>query len=379
MALPADRVIPEEKFPERLRKLVARDAPASAHMMVARGQVPMPPAVLLSALYQLTQVGDTDVVAMAQDTAQKMPVAQIQQVAREALLPVVLDWLAVSWQHASEVLETLAGNRQTDDDTLVLLAGVPNEALCDAIARNQERLFRSPAIIERLYYNRALRASTADRMIEDAARANVDLSHIPGFDIVLQAIRGEDGKLPPELAAEDHGDAFDAAAADEAMRSIQVESERLVREGVAELENEEEVEKKSESLAARIARLNISQKIRLALLGNSMERALLMRTPNKIVQRAVIRSSGVSDQEAMTFAQNRALPDEIIAYIAANKQWTRHYHMKLLLVKNPKTPVGAAMTFLRMLRSADMRLIARDRNVSPMIAKAAKNLLTASR
>jgi hypothetical protein len=110
-----------------------------------------------------------------------------------------------------------------------------------------------------------------------------------------------------------------------------------------------------------------------------MERALLMRTPNKMVQRAVIRSPAISDQEAMVYAQNRSLPDEIIAYIASSKQWTRHYHMKLLLVKNPKTPVGTAMTFLRMLRSADMRLIARDRNVSPMIAKAAKNLLTAAR
>jgi len=30
MALPADRAIPEEKFPERLRKLIARDAPAAS-------------------------------------------------------------------------------------------------------------------------------------------------------------------------------------------------------------------------------------------------------------------------------------------------------------------------------------------------------------
>ncbi len=375
MALPADRAIPEEKFPERLRKLIARDAPAAAQMMIARGQVPMPPPVLLSALYQLTAVADVSVAEIALETALRQPIALIEQAAREPLLPVVLDWLATTWSHASGVLDALAANRATDDDTVVRLAEVRDEGLCETIARNQARCFRTPTIIERLYYNPALRASTADRMIEDAARAGVDLSALPGFDLVLQALRGEGDASPPEAPRS----AADDAAADEAMRAIRTESEQWIQSGAVNLENEADLEQKSESLSARIGRLNISQKIRLALLGNAMERALLMRTPNKMVQRAVIRSPAISDQEAMVYAQNRSLPDEIIAYIASNKQWTRHYHMKLLLVKNPKTPVGTAMTFLRMLRSADMRLIARDRNVSPMIAKAAKNLLTAAR
>ena len=375
MALPADRAIPEEKFPERLRKLIARDAPAAAQMMIARGQVAMPPPVLLSALYQLTAVADVSVAEIALETALRQPIALIEQAAREPLLPVVLDWLATTWSHASGVLDALAANRATDDDTVVRLAEVRDEGLCETIARNQARCFRTPTIIERLYYNPALRASTADRMIEDAARAGVDLSALPGFDLVLQALRGEGDASPPEAPRS----AADDAAADEAMRAIRTESEQWVQSGAVNLEDEADLEQKSESLSARIGRLNISQKIRLALLGNAMERALLMRTPNKMVQRAVIRSPAISDQEAMVYAQNRSLPDEIIAYIASNKQWTRHYHMKLLLVKNPKTPVGTAMTFLRMLRSADMRLIARDRNVSPMIAKAAKNLLTAAR
>ena len=375
MALPADRAIPEEKFPERLRKLIARDAPAAAQMMIARGQVPMPPPVLLSALYQLTAVADVSVAEIALETALRQPIALIEQAAREPLLPVVLDWLATTWSHASGVLDALAANRATDDDTVVRLAEVRDEGLCETIARNQARCFRTPTIIERLYYNPALRASTADRMIEDAARAGVDLSALPGFDLVLQALRGEGDASPPEAPRS----AADDAAADEAMRAIRTESEQWVQSGAVNLEDEADLEQKSESLSARIGRLNISQKIRLALLGNAMELALLMRTPNKMVQRAVIRSPAISDQEAMVYAQNRSLPDEIIAYIASNKQWTRHYHMKLLLVKNPKTPVGTAMTFLRMLRSADMRLIARDRNVSPMIAKAAKNLLTAAR
>ena len=114
MALPADRAIPEEKFPERLRKLIARDAPAAAQMMIARGQVPMPPPVLLSALYQLTAVADVSVAEIALETALRQPIALIEQAAREPLLPVVLDWLATTWSHASGVLDAVLGGYWTD-------------------------------------------------------------------------------------------------------------------------------------------------------------------------------------------------------------------------------------------------------------------------
>ena len=101
----------------------------------------------------------------------------------------------------------------------------------------------------------------------------------------------------------------------------------------------------------------------------------MIREPNKLVQRAVIRSPAVNDNEAMGYAKYRSLPDEIIAYIASNRQWTKSYQMKLSLVKNPKCPMANAMTFMRMLRSNDLRLLSRDKNVSPAIQKMSKMLL----
>jgi hypothetical protein len=374
MALPEDRLIPEEKFPEKLRKLIGRDAPKSAQLMVARGALPMPPVVQLAALYQIHKTGDAELKTESEATLRKLPATVVRQLATEPMLPIVLDWMAVVFQDAQEVLETLVQNRATDDDTVVLLARMANDGLCEAIARNQERLLRSPAIIEALYYNRSCRASTADRIVDFAARAGVDLSHLPGFDEVLAAIRGE------TYVAQD---AASAAAADEAMQALHVETEHIVATQQIDFEDDEQVdeviENKKESLIARVSKLNVAQKVRLAMLGNQMERALLMREPNKLVQRAVIRSPGVTDNEAVGYAKNRGLPEEIVAFIAANRQWTRHYQMKLSLVKNPKCPLHFAMSFMKMLRSNDLRLLVRDKNVSPAISKMAKNMLTSSK
>ena len=370
MALPEDRVIPEEKFPEKLRKLIGHDAPKAAQLMVARGALPMPPVVQIAALYQLTHTGDDELKTESVATLRRLPPGALKQAAGEPMLALVLDWMSVVFNDNQELLEALVQNRATDDDTVVALTRGANESLCEAIARNQERLVRTPAIIEGLYYNRNCRASTADRIVDFAARSGVDLSHIPGFDEVLAAVRGE------SYVAQD---AAAAAAADEAVRGLHEETERIVASRTIDFEDDEQVtevlEEKKDSLISRVSKLNVAQKVRLAMLGNQMERALLMREPNKLVQRAVIRSPGVTDNEAMGYARNRGLPEEIVSFIAANRQWTRHYQMKLSLVKNPKCPLHHAMSFMKMLRSNDLRLLVRDKNVSPGIAKLAKNLL----
>lgn len=374
MALPEDRVIPEEKFPEKLRAIIGRDAPKSAQLMVARGALPMPPVVQIAALYQLSRIGDDELKTEAQGTLRRLPPGVVRQVAAEPMLPVVLDWLAVVFQDVGDVLETLVQNRATDDETVVLLARTANDALCEAIARNQARLVRTPGIIEALYYNRNCRASTADRIVDFAARSGVDLSHLPGFDEVLAAVRGE-GYVPQDAVA--------AAAADEAVAALHAETERIVATTQIDFEDDERVdeviEEKRESLISRVSKLNVAQKVRLAMLGNQMERALLMREPNKLVQRAVIRSPGVTDNEAIGYAKNRGLPEEIVSFIAGNRQWTRHYQMKLSLVKNPKCPLHFAMSFMKMLRTNDLRLLIRDKNVSPTISKMAKNMLAGAK
>ena len=141
------------------------------------------------------------------------------------------------------------------------------------------------------------------------------------------------------------------------------------------LDDEEGDEKVAHSATSRIRDLNVSQKVRLALMGSAAERGILIRDSNKLVCRTVIRSPSVTDSEVMHYAKNKSLPDDVIGYIASNRKWIRHYQVKMSLVMNPKTPLSDSLNFLAHLRMSDLRSVARSRDVPPPVAKAAKNLI----
>ncbi len=393
MALPEDRLIPVSKFPEKVRKFVSPKAPPPMKSMVARGMVPMKPLVQVCALYQIAARDGGDLARDAGRTVKGLPPGTLRSIAKEPLLPVVLDWLAELFEDSREILQPIVLNKMVDTETLVRIARETGDTpTLELIANNQARLLEAPELIEALFLNRAMRASSVDRMLDFAARNKVALPNIPEYEAIVAAIAGD---LPQTEEEAREADAkFEAAQA--ALQGLDGRSEEELEE-VAEAfaeeaaaaekrapaaekkaepePAEEEGKKRSSSAAGRIRDLNVAQKVRLAMMGNATERGILIRDTNKIVCRAVIRSPAVSDSEAMIYAKNKSLLDEVISYIAGNKKWIRHYQMKLALVMNPKTPTGDAMRFLNYLRVNDLRMVARSKGVPGPIGKAAKQLI----
>lgn len=370
MALPIDRAIAPGKFPAKVQKFVSPDSPEPMRMMLARGMVPMKPLVQVCALFQLAVTSNEKIGRQAVLTVKKMPPATLRQICGEPLLPQVLDWLAEIFGDSRDLLRKVLLNKHIDNDTILRVAKIADEETCEMIARNQTRLLAEPKIIEVLYFNRNLRASTSDRIIDFAARSGLTLE-IPMFADVVAAIQGETAKSEAEVEAED--------AAFRAARDAEAEAERLrqmpaaQRQTAAAKEPEPEVVKKS--AAGRIRDLNIAQKMRLAMMGTRTERAILIKDSNKLVARSVIRSPGMSDSEALIHAKNPGLLDEIIMYISHNRKWTRHYRMKMALVCNPKTPTQVAMRFLPLLRLNDLKTVSRSRSARPVIVGQAKKLV----
>lgn len=375
MALPQDRTIAPGKFPEKVRKFMSPDAPPPMKLMVARGLVPMKPLVQMCALYQLAVTGDEQVQKTAVETVRRMPATTVEQVATQPLLPVVLDWMAQVFDDNASVVQAVLLNRQTDDDTFIEVAKTADEATCELIARNEQRLLGQPAIIETLYFNQNLRASTADRMIDLAVRNDVDLSALPCYEEIVAAIKGT--TVPRDDASSQAADAA-FKQAKQAVESLDDDTADEVADALSKEDEEpEEEETRSKSAAARIRDLNVAQKVRLAVMGGKTERKILIRDTNKVVARSVIRSPAVSDAEAIGYAKNKALLDEVVTYMCTQRKWTRHYQMKLALVGNPKTPLSEAMKFLSHLRPGDLRSVSRSKNVPPPVSKAAKQLLKA--
>ncbi len=164
--------------------------------------------------------------------------------------------------------------------------------------------------------------------------------------------------------------------ATEVVQELQTQHQALsVKTPLAEEEDEMPAVSTALTTLQRINQLSTAERVKLAVTGTKTERTLLIRDPNKMVALAVIESPKIGIDEVATVLRNRSIAGEIIARIAENREWTKNYSICYELAVNPKTPISKAMGFVKNLREADLRLINRDRNVSPVIRQVAVNVL----
>ena len=126
------------------------------------------------------------------------------------------------------------------------------------------------------------------------------------------------------------------------------------------------------STLTRIARMNVSQRIKLAMKGSREERALLIRDPNKIVAVAVLSSPKLSDSEVEGIAKMGSVSEDVLRMIAHTRAWVKNYPVVLALTRNAKTPVGISMNLLSRLNERDLRLVSQDRNVPEVLRVTAR-------
>ena len=129
------------------------------------------------------------------------------------------------------------------------------------------------------------------------------------------------------------------------------------------------------NLVAALAHMTVVQKVKLARLGGTEARSLLIRDRNKVVACAAITSPKISDSEVTGYAKSRALCDEVMRIIATNREWTKNYQIKLALAMNPKVPPRQAIGFLPYLRDKDLKAIMKSRDVPSNIAAQARRVL----
>jgi hypothetical protein len=150
------------------------------------------------------------------------------------------------------------------------------------------------------------------------------------------------------------------------------------KELIEEQEGQQEApgEKKiSESLYGQIMKMSVSEKIKLATVGNREARNILIKESNRIVLSAVINSPKITEEDVLMFASNRSLSDEVIKLITLKKEFLQNYKIKLALVTNPKTPPTISLKLLSHVMERDLRNLSKDRNVNPLISRQAIRVL----
>ena len=340
-------------------KYVRRDAPVEVRRMAAGGALPLQPVELATVLFALVHDPDDQVKTRARESLEGLPEGVCRSVLSGETHPAVLAYLAQAFKDDAARAELVALNPATDDRTFVFLASLPHRRVVDIVANNQQRLLRCPEIVDALGANPLTGRSTIDRILSFLGLERPQAEQ-------LDEDTAEPVPPPADITDESAAAALRRLLGDDASDF----AEELVREVDGQLDPEQE-----SNLFALVQKLGVMQKIKLARMGNKEARSLLVRDRNKIVASAAIRSPRMTDNEVETIAKARNVCDEVLRVIAANREWTRSYHVKLGLATNPKCPIPTSIRFLGFLQERDLRNIMKSKDVPSPVAIHARRLL----
>jgi hypothetical protein len=129
-----------------------------------------------------------------------------------------------------------------------------------------------------------------------------------------------------------------------------------------------------QTLLQRLAKMTVAQRVQFAMKGGSEGRRTLIRDNNKVVQRAVLQSPRLTDQEVEAFASMSSLTDEILRLIAGNRAFRKNYVVVRNLLNNPKTPLDVSLHMLPMLNAVDLKRLTTNKNVPETLRSTATKL-----
>lgn len=223
------------------------------------------------------------------------------------------------------------------------------EGVADAMAAN----YACPA--EQLLQVAPYLKETVNALVEDLDR----ISATPG--------------LVTALAPSTHLGPRQKAAIEELLRDETPDETHVMRmlEGMVETVPEK---KERLSLFQRVTKMKVSERMQLAIRGGREERALLIRDSSKLVQRAVLKSPRITEQEVESFAAMTSVSEDVLRGIAANRNFMKQYSVMRALTFNPKCPVDLSLGFMNRLLLTDLKHLTGNKNIPETLRTAAQKL-----
>jgi hypothetical protein len=130
-----------------------------------------------------------------------------------------------------------------------------------------------------------------------------------------------------------------------------------------------------QTILQKIQKLNVSERIQLALRGGKEIRTILLKDPNKQVSMTVLDNPKITETEIELLARSRSVPEEVLRVVTKKKEWMKSYNIILAMVNNPKAPLGAALRLVSELKTRDLQMLEKNRNVPEGVRSTAKKLL----
>lgn len=243
-----------------------------------------------------------------------------------------------------------------------VLLSIPPESFVAALERSDA----APALFDYCAENVAAKPGIADAMAKNASCPVATVHRVAGYLSAagIQALLDNLERLTssPSLIAT----LTSSPAASPEQRTLLAE---LPKGALDEKELEDAVStvsvdpEKRKTLIQRLAKMNVLQRVQLALLGGREERIALIRDPNKVVQRSVLQSPRLTESEVESFAAMTTLTAEVLRIIANNRLWMKNYSVARNLTSNSKTPLDITLHLLPRLNQRDLKILSTNKNI----------------
>ena len=339
-----------------VERILGGTAPDAMRLTAARGALPLPLGDLTYLQICLLRDSRPEVAREAADSLARIPVETLEPILRDpACDPVVLDHFARSDRLSGGPLEAAIAHPAIPDPTLEAIAASGSPEALTLIVTNEVRIIRNPRLLDVLRRNGNLTGDDRRRLIElerdfvGKEVLRVRDSH-PAAGASPQA---EEAPPPGEEAVE--GEAPPPVMTPEEEKSYE---EALRRTPAFQ----------------KIMKMNVAERVQLAMKGSAEERAILVRDTAKMVALQVLKSPKLSDTEIAGFAGMRSVSEDVLRIIASHRDWTKTYSVAHALVRNPKTPPGLSVQFLPRLGTRDLKIVAGDKNIPELLRRQARAL-----
>lgn len=295
--------------------------------------------------------------------------------ARERKIAVCSGGAHLSPADRAEILTVLAG----DADEMVasraqeVILSQPTEAFVEALKREKA----IPALFAYAGKHLADKPGVCDAMVQNkncSAEYLVPIArHLSALGIsALMEELDRVSDSPALAAALEHSSSI---TADQKHQLHELLGSAIDEAALAEAAAEAEPDAaKRQTLIQRVAKMTVAERVQFAIKGGSEARRTLVRDSNKVVQRAVLQSPRLTDQEVEAFASMTSLTDEILRLIAGNRKFRKNYSVVRNLLNNPKTPLDVSLHMLPMINSIDLKRLTSNKNVPETLRTTALKL-----
>ena len=132
---------------------------------------------------------------------------------------------------------------------------------------------------------------------------------------------------------------------------------------------------RSRGVYFQVREMSVPEKIKLAMQGGKAARAVLIKDPQPLIHQYVLKNPRLTNVEIEAISKMPTVSVEVVRQISNNKQWMADAGIQWNIIRNPKTNVQVAVSYLRNLPPQKLRILAKSQNVKGAISSAAHKLL----